>query len=195
MLSVDKIKQTLPHIPDSVIEMWLIEHGKELPWPPKENEWIGIMAGKNIDFWKTTKWNLCNIPLFEKNLIALNRNGFRDMENGYYFREENNPFLKFKDGKQRCEDFISHILKVGVLPKPVILLIDPFWEGLEKGKYKIVDGNHRFLALEKVRSCHKYICDSNEAEKNKYINYLKKVYKIDQIATLKPEQPAWIVTS
>jgi hypothetical protein len=139
-MSVESLKADLPHMPDEVIEGWLMTHHGRFGWPPRvDNDWRYVLrSGNDLVYLQKLRWQKEVFHLSASALSPKDKEIIVGLFRAHILNEAN-VYSMMSDGRDRFERCLAYIKTNGVFPKPPVLQRRP--EG-----YWILDGNHRLTS-------------------------------------------------
>lgn len=148
-----KIKKSLPNVPDEVLHLWLVPIAEGgYGWPPPEydlGKWRYVLALKSLDYWNKVRWEKIKHRFDNASIFAMTDNPLIGSSVAgiieAHTQQKTNAFSNLVDGKARFFSLVEYVLEHRTLPAPPIILQST--KGLE-----IIDGNHRLAALTHARS-------------------------------------------
>lgn len=161
--TLEDLMKDLPNIPKEVVSSWLYSICNK--WPlTNVDGWDVRKTGEKIQFWNDGKWEKLNLN-FSKINFAKN---YQDTMIGLfdaYLRGQKNAYWNAlgQNGKQRFLNAFSFIVDNGVFPVPPVLMID------EAGKYQVLDGNHRFFALQMAFKSYNELSKLDKMEQDSFL--------------------------
>lgn len=186
---IDIIKKDLPNFPDEVIAIWLEPYFNEKGWPPKSDEWNGVLFDKPIDFWKCVKWDKKELDLFTITFCGKTLYTLEELKNANLKNEKNFMYGK-TNGTERYMNVLLYLLKYGKFPKPICVLKEEY--------YSIVDGYHRMVALLAYQNIIHVNTQATQKEHKLAVESFKKTLKerwdIIEICDFSPIQEVWHAT-
>jgi hypothetical protein len=190
----EKIKKDLPNFPEEIIEDWILPFAKDLDWPPnvaeEQDRWHDILGRTPVLEWRKATWEFKQIELSKKILSPWGVKSFEEMKRAYLNKEENAySGLRNSDGLRRFRSALVYVLEHGELPKPIFIRLVKDNDG-----YEIVDGNHRFLALEVSRGIFNELRGVDHDTAQGHRAWLTQTYKISSLVEPHPIQSVWVDT-
>jgi hypothetical protein len=144
----NKIKESLPNLPDDVISSWLVPIAEGgYGWPPTAvglGNWRYVLCRKSLDYWRKTIWKNEKVTLEEKELCPSSIVSVRGLIGTYVFNQIN-EYSNLENGPLRFQRLLEFIHENGTLPVPPVMKRQQ--NGLET-----LDGNHRVAALVYIRA-------------------------------------------
>lgn len=140
------LRTDFPDVPGEVMETWLLPHVRRdgFSWPPPQGDsdgpWARILAGRPVSWWQARIWRCEALPL---RLEVMSHAVQFQVRRLIATAEAGQDYLK--QSRERVADMRRAIAETGTWPVPIVAYPDS--DGLA-----LVDGHHRFAALEMARA-------------------------------------------
>jgi len=140
------IKDSLPNFPDEVIKEWLLPFAESEGWPPQLgydgvplNQWRYLLGLRPFVLFQRLDWKKEYKHISIHEIVIEYQQALVQIFEAAILGRQNIMSSRISNLKERFESVVRYIKTHGSMPKAPALL-------LEKGKYYILDGNHRLSA-------------------------------------------------
>lgn len=145
--AVTRQRNDLANFPDALLLRWLVPFAVELGWPPEQDsegapsdKWRYRLGRHPLSFWREMRWTQGPVNLYQLPYSDLSRNTLSLLYEAHALGKQNIMSEEIGPGSlERFNSILGYLKQHGDLPVPPVIIFN-------KGRFEVMDGNHRISA-------------------------------------------------